>query len=274
MPDLNFDSPESTAFRASQLGVGGMRSYAIGDIHGHLDQLKRVHAYIAADRLTCGDMDAPIVHIGDLVDRGPDSRGVVDYLSAGIAAGESWVVLKGNHDRLFTYFMENPTRQDPILRADLSWLHPGMGGSTTLGSYGVPNASDRPIHKVHGDALHLVPSAHTQFLSALPTHFQRGEVFFAHAGIRPGIALHDQAEDDLLWIREVFLMEKGSHGPLVVHGHTALHAATNYGNRLNVDSGAAYGRALTAVVIEGRDVFKLGENGRQRLLASPDAAFR
>jgi len=205
-----------------------MRSYAIGDIHGHLDQLKRAHALIAADRAFCGDTDAPVVHIGDLVDRGPESCGVIDYLMQGVAAGKNWVVLKGNHDRMFSLFMEEPKRQDPVLRQDLSWLHPRIGGAITLGSYGVDNAGDRPVDKVHADATARVPTAQLRFLKALPTSYRRGEVYFAHAGIRPDVALEDQAENDLVWIRDPFLEYRKPHGPLIVHGHTALQVANHY----------------------------------------------
>jgi serine/threonine protein phosphatase 1 len=251
-----------------------MRSYAIGDIHGHLDQLKRVHGLIAADKAQHGEAEAPVVHIGDLVDRGPESRGVIDYLMRGIEAGENWVVLKGNHDRMFAMFMENPDRQDPVLNPEFSWLHPRLGGAVTLGSYGVDNAADRPIAKVYADATALVPAAHRDFLNDLPTSYRRGEVFFAHAGIRPDVPLDQQREDDLVWIREPFLGHRFSHGPLIVHGHTALQAANHYGHRLNIDSGAGYGRPLSAVVIEGREASLLLEKGRLPLPIVPDAPIR
>jgi len=237
-----------------------MRSYAIGDIHGHLDLLKRAHDRIATDMAQHGA--APIVHVGDLVDRGPDSAGVIEYLRSGIAAGQDWLVLKGNHDRMFTMFLNDPSDQDPGLRHDLSYLHPRIGGGQTLASYGVRNASDRPILPVHAEAVAVVPPAHRSFLQALPTMHHRGDVVFVHAGIRPGIALADQTETDLVWIREPFLMDPVSHGPLIVHGHTAIDAPTHYGNRLNIDTSAAYGGPLTAVVIEGRAVFHLTETGR------------
>lgn len=241
-----------------------MHSYAIGDIHGHLDQLKRLHDRIRADQARHGA--APIVHIGDLVDRGPDSRGVVEYLRAGIAAGENWVVLKGNHDRMFALYLTDHHAQDPGLRADLSWLHPRLGGVATLASYGVAHAGERPLVPVFAEALAAVPASHRTFLESRPTSYQRGAAIFVHAGIRPGIALADQAETDLVWIREPFLSDPRDHGALVVHGHTALDAATHYGNRLNIDSGAAYGGPLSAVVIEERRGFLLTEAGRVALL--------
>ena len=237
-----------------------MHTYAIGDIHGHLDLLHRAHDLIAADAARHGA--APVVHVGDLVDRGPNSAGVIAYLRSGIAEGANWIVLKGNHDRMFTIFLDDPTAQDPGLRADLGWLHPRLGGAATLHSYGVRSPADRPLGPVHADAVAAVPADHIAFLTTRPTLFQRGEAVFVHAGIRPFIPLDQQTETDLVWIREPFLSEPASHGPLIVHGHTALPAATHYGNRLNIDSSAAYGGPLSAVVIEGRAAWLLTENGR------------
>jgi len=240
-----------------------MHLYAIGDIHGHLDLLQAAHDLIADDIARHGP--GPTIHVGDLVDRGPDSRGVIDHLLAGIKRGESWVVLKGNHDRMFARFLRDPNEPEPGLRADLGWLHPKLGGPTTLASYGVEKAADRPVAKVHADAVAAVPQAHLDFLNTRPTLHQAGEAAFVHAGIRPGVALEKQKETDLVWIRDPFLMETRSFGPLIVHGHTAIDAATHYGNRLNLDSGAAYGGPLSAVVIEGREAFLLTPKGRQRL---------
>jgi len=240
-----------------------MHLYAIGDIHGHLGLLKAAHDLIADDMARHGQ--AQVIHVGDLVDRGPNSRGVIDVLIDGLANGADWVVLKGNHDRMFTRFMANPFEPEPGLRAELSWLHPRLGGADTLRSYGVANAGDRPVEKVHADALAAVPRAHLDFLNARPTLHLAGEAVFVHAGIRPGVALEDQKETDLVWIRDPFLTATESFGPLVVHGHTALDAATHYGNRLNLDSSAAYGGPLSAVVIEGREAALLTPQGRQKL---------
>jgi serine/threonine protein phosphatase 1 len=127
---------------------------------------------------------------------------------------------------------------------------------------------------VHAEAVAAVPRAHLDFIESLPTSFARGEVFFAHAGIRPGVALDVQAEDDLCWIRDGFLEDRRDHGPLIVHGHTHLARVTHYGNRVNLDSGAAYGGPLSAVVIEGREVFLLTDQGREVLPITPDAPIR
>jgi serine/threonine protein phosphatase 1 len=243
-----------------------MRTYAIGDIHGHLDLLRDAHDKIARDRSRTGDRDAPVIHLGDLVDRGPDSRGVIEYLRSGQAGGEPWVVLKGNHDRMFAGFLADPSWQDPGLRSDLSWLHPRLGGAATLASYGVRAAGDRPVAPVHAEAVAAVPQTHREFLAGLPTWRKRGDVVFVHAGIRPGVAMEMQAETDLVWIRKGFLEETGDLGVLVVHGHTALDMPKHYGNRVNIDSGAAYGGLLTTIVVEGQDVWTLEDQGRVPLL--------
>ena len=242
-----------------------MRSYAIGDIHGHLDLLLRAHDLIAEDRRQTGDHDAPVIHLGDYVDRGPDCRGVVDHLMQGSVAGQNWVTLKGNHDRMFTRFLNDPKEPEEGLRPDLAWLHPRLGGAATLASYGVKNAMDRPLAPVHAEAVQAVPQSHRDFLASRPTWLQRGDVVFVHAGIRPGIPMPQQKETDLVWIRASFLEDRRDHGFLIVHGHTALDVPTHYGNRVNIDSSAAYGGPLTTVVIEGRDVWVLTDQGRRPL---------
>ncbi len=238
-----------------------MPIYAIGDIHGHLDLLERAHELIAADSARHGA--AQVVHVGDLVDRGADSRGVIDWLMAGAARGEDWVVLKGNHDRMFSLFLHDEPAHDPGLRADLSYLHPRIGGASTLASYGVRAAADRPVAAVHADARAAVPQAHLDWLETRPALHLRDGLVFVHAGIRPGTAFEAQTETDLIWIREPFLSDPRDHGALIVHGHTALDAATHHGNRLNIDSGAAYGGPLSAVAIEeDGTVFLLTPGGR------------
>lgn len=239
-----------------------LRTYAIGDIHGQLDLLKAAHARIAADRARVGDAEAPVVHVGDLVDRGPDSRGVVDFLLRGQLAGNNWVVLKGNHDRMFSLYVQG--LRDPVLRVGLDYLNPRIGGGETLRSYGLPaDASPAEAHAA-------TPAGHRAFLEGLPLYFRRGEVLFVHAGIRPGVALDQQTEDDLCWIRDPFLHYTAPHPWLVVHGHTHRPAAEHCGNRVNLDSSAAYGGPLTAAVFEGREVFVLTARGRARLRPRAD----
>jgi serine/threonine protein phosphatase 1 len=239
-----------------------MRTYAIGDIHGQLERLAEAHDLIARDRAAVGDKVAEVVHVGDLVDRGPDSRGVIDFLIAGGARGAPWVTLKGNHDRMFEGFLGDPDHYDPGLRAGLHWIDPRLGGDETLRSYGVDGARERMLFDLHDDAVRAVPESHRAFLAALPLMHRAGDVLFVHAGIRPGVPLDAQTEDDLLWIRREFLDDPRDHGALIVHGHTPVDAVTHYGNRLNIDTGAGYGRALSTVVIEDARVSLLTQKGR------------
>lgn len=239
------------------------RVYAIGDVHGHLDKLKSAHALIAEDRVRCGDMDALIVHVGDLVDRGPDSRGVIQYLMDGQARGENWVVLKGNHDRMAALFLRDIPMVDHMLLYDFNWFHSRIGGVETLASYGVEVPEGIRTYQLHAAALAAVPKAHRDYLEGLPVMHRVGDLCFVHAGIRPGVALEDQVEDDLIWIRQEFHNSNADHGPLIVHGHTPVDEVTHYGNRLNIDTGAGHGKAIGVVVIEGRVAWLLGAGGRK-----------
>ncbi|RNF34980.1 metallophosphoesterase [Paracoccus methylarcula] len=241
-----------------------MRLYAIGDIHGQLELLKGAHARIMRD----GGRDALIVHVGDLIDRGPDSRGVVEYLSRGQRDGRSWIVTRGNHDRFLANFLRDPDWIDPGLSSPEHWVdHPGLGAAATLASYGVDPTL--PRDRLHAETQRAVPPEDAVFLSSLPLWFLHPLALVVHAGIRPGIDLQDQAELDLVWIRKGFLESDADHGPLVVHGHTAIRSTTHYGNRLNIDGGAAYGRDLCAVVIEPEGAWLLTDEGRAPLLPEP-----
>lgn len=241
-----------------------MPIYAIGDIHGHLDLLERQHDLIAADQARHGA--GTVVHLGDLVDRGANSAGVVEWLRKGQAEGRPWVVLKGNHDRMFALFLTDPRAQDEGLRSDLSWLHPRLGGAATLASYGVRNPGDRPVARVHAEAVAAVPPAHRAWIAGLPVMHRTGDLCFVHAGVRRGVPLDAQAETDLVWIRGTFLTNRDPHDALIVHGHTAIDEATHYGNRVNLDSGAAYGGPLTTAVFDGGEVWRLTPGGRVPIL--------
>jgi len=246
-----------------------MRAYAIGDIHGYLGELERAHALIAEDRARSGDRAAPVIHIGDLCDRGPDTMGVIDFLLAGIGRGEPWRTVKGNHDRMMERFLEDEPRHDPHLVVGMHWLHPRLGGIETLASYGIAIGEDERMTHLHRRVREAVPEAHRAFLSALPCHIEVGDLLFVHAGIRPGVPLAEQTEDDLLWIREPFLSSKADHGWLVVHGHTPSEVVEHHGNRLGIDTGAGFGKPLVPVVIEGRDVWALTEAGRVAVIPDP-----
>ena len=241
-----------------------MRTYAIGDIHGHLELLRAAHDLIARDDAAHGG-GGTLVHVGDLQDRGPDSRGVVDYLMRGQAEGRQWIVLKGNHDRFLPRFARHPGWIDPGLASGRHWLdHPSLGAAETLGSYGV---EIRDHDRTHAETLRAVPQAHLRWLDALPLWHLIPQALFVHAGIRPGVDLARQTEHDLVWIRKGFLDHAGDHGMLVVHGHTPVERVTHFGNRLAIDTGAAYGGPLSVVVFDETGLHLLGEAGREPIPA-------
>ncbi|MDG4648003.1 metallophosphoesterase [Roseibacterium sp. SDUM158017] len=233
-----------------------MTIYAIGDIHGHLDGLLSAHGRVEADRARAGASDAPLVHVGDLVDRGPDSAGVVELLARRVLDDPRVVVLKGNHDAMFAEFLAERPGRWSVSR----YLGENVGGKQTLRSYGVD--PDGPARRAHDAAVAAVPATHRAFLAEMPLTHAAGECLFVHAGIRPGIPVAEQTEDDLIWIRDSFLLDPRDHGVLVVHGHTPVPRAEHHGNRLAIDTGAAWGGPVTAVAIEGREAFVLTDTGR------------
>lgn len=221
--------------------------YAVGDIHGRLDLLLELETAIRADAARRGAARRVIVHLGDYVDRGPESRGVVGHLAAGPGAGFEMVALLGNHERMMLDVLD-------AVEPPGAWL--ANGGGATLASYGVGPVDRRALGAV--DALALgaalrdaLPAAHRAFLRALAPSHREGDFLFVHAGIRPGIALEDQIEDDLLWIREPFLSANTDHGCVVVHGHSIVAAPVFRSNRIGIDTGAFRTGVLTALAIEG-----------------------
>lgn len=239
-----------------------MRIYAIGDVHGQREMLAAAHARIAEDRRRVRDPDAPVVHLGDLVDRGPDSRGVIEDLVAGQARGEPWIALCGNHDRMFASHLGIGAPPEIPFAA---WASESMGGAATCHSYGVRATALIGDLLVRRRLKAAVPEAQIAFLRDLPLTYETPDLLFVHAGIRPGLSLSEQIEHDLLWIRDAFLHDTRDHGRLVVHGHTPVRTPMHCGNRVNLDTGAGFDRALTAAVFEGRDVWILEEDGRRRL---------
>ncbi|MCR9148302.1 MAG: metallophosphoesterase [Rhodobacteraceae bacterium] len=239
--------------------------YAIGDVHGQKSQLEDALALIERD----GGGAAPVVFVGDYADRGADTAGVLDLLIQGRDAGRDWTFLKGNHDRMFEWFMEPEPRHDPYLLTDYYWLHARLGGRETLASYGVDAAPRRRLKDVHADARDRVPQSHLDFLRGLRLSHQNEDFFFVHAGIRPGVALDSQTEEDMLWIRSGFIDHAQMHPKLIVHGHTAVDMPEHQGNRVNLDGGAGYGRPLVPAVFEAGEAWTLGRNGRTPLTPQP-----
>ncbi|TNF22323.1 MAG: serine/threonine protein phosphatase [Rhodobacteraceae bacterium] len=236
--------------------------YAIGDIHGQLAMLRQALDWIEAD----GGAAAQVVFLGDLVDRGPDSAGVLELLCRGIDAGRDWTVLLGNHDRMFRRFLDAGSLHDGRILSGRGWMHPAIGGPMTLASYGVRASEETPTVEILAQARNKVPRRHRDLLARLKTLHREPGLIFVHAGLRPGVPLQAQEEDDLIWIRDEFHVVTTPFEALVVHGHTPVDVPTHYGNRVNLDTGAGYGRPLSVGVFEGGEVFALSSSGRAALL--------
>ena len=202
--------------------------------------------------------DVDIVFLGDLVDRGPDSCGVIQTLIEGIEAGRNWTVIRGNHDQLFLEYIDGG---DPATPGGLSWLNERMGGQETLASYGVEQIERRD----RAEIVSHIPRAHVDFLRHTPLTHQVNDLLFVHAGIRPGVPLAVQNPEDLMWIRKEFHIDPRDHGPLIIHGHTPVKTPQHYGNRVNLDAGAGHGHDLVIAVIRGRSVSLLSEIGETPL---------
>ncbi|MEL7252837.1 MAG: metallophosphoesterase family protein [Pseudomonadota bacterium] len=226
----------------------------VPDIHGHKTQLTRVLALADAHF----GQDAEIVFLGDLVDRGPESFGVIQTLIDGIKAGRNWTVIRGNHDQLFLDYIDGG---DPATPGGLSWLHERMGGRETLASYGVEEIVERD----RANIVSHIPKTHVDFLRNMPLTYKVDDLLFVHAGIRPGVPLADQNPEDLMWIRKEFHIDMRDHGPLIIHGHTPVKTPQHYGNRVNLDAGAGHGHDLVIAAIRGREVSLLSEAGETPL---------
>ena len=223
------------------------RLYVIGDIHGRSDLLDRMAGEIAND-LTARPIAASlVVTVGDYVDRGPDSRGVIERLLRN-PFPTRLIALKGNHEVLLEGFLLNP---------DVAGHWRRLGGLETLQSYGVPvgDVMRGKEYLAAARALaHAVPAEHFDFLGALRTSLTVGKYFICHAGVRPGVPLDRQTEEDLLWIREPFLDSRADFGKIVVHGHTPAEQPELLPNRINVDTGAFMTGRLTCAALDADGV--------------------
>jgi serine/threonine protein phosphatase 1 len=221
----------------------GVRIYAIGDIHGRADLLDRVLNRIDADLAKNPVSNSVEVFLGDYVDRGPDSRQVLDRLVARKRT-HRMVFLKGNHETYLAEFLSNP----PILD---EWQR--IGGLETLMSYGITpsiNADTAAQARLAAAFDQALPESHRQFLGDLQSSFTCGDYYFVHAGVRPGIPLEKQREEDLLWIRREFLLYEKDFSKIVVHGHTPVQQPDIRPNRINIDTGAFATGNLTCLILE------------------------
>jgi serine/threonine protein phosphatase 1 len=229
---------DHTAFNADST-----RLYVIGDIHGRADLLDQIVVKIALDIQQYPGAECLTVTLGDYIDRGPDSRGVLDRLASN-PFSTNYIALKGNHELLFEAFMQDPS-------VGHYWRK--LGGLETIHSYRVPVSAlmTGQGFEEAGKALKLaIPTAHLRFLASLKTSVTIGKFFLCHAGVRPGVSLERQKVDDLLWIREEFLTSTMNFGKIVIHGHSPNEWPEVRPNRINIDTGAFATGRLTCLVVE------------------------
>ncbi len=229
----------------------GCRVYAVGDIHGRLDLLERLLGLIAQDA-EGASRALTLLFLGDYIDRGPSSRGVIERLMAGPPADgplreASWICLRGNHEQAMLEFVEGAN-------SGKAWCI--NGGVATVVSYLGEDA-----HRYTNNRLWLrkefaqaLPPKHLRFLVRLPLSYTLGDYFFVHAGVRPGVALAEQDTSDLLWIRDDFLFWDGEIlEKVIVHGHSQCLKPEVRSYRIGIDTGAYRTDRLTALVLEGTD---------------------
>lgn len=224
----------------------GLRLYAIGDIHGRLDLLRDMHARLARDLVRRRCARFRVIHLGDYVDRGPESAGVVEHLVEFCRDGDA-VCLAGNHDLYVTRFLKDP------VATGAHWLH--FGGVEALASYGIdaamPGLGLRSMKALRKALVAALPPAHLDFFNALPFIERHGDYIFVHAGLRPGVKVERQKPADLTYIREPFLSHAGDFGGVVIHGHTAGDDPVIRPNRIGIDTRAYASGRLTCLVLEG-----------------------
>lgn len=227
---------------SGRIPVGRM-VVAVGDLHGRLDLLERLWPEIEGAARLSSARQRTLVFLGDYIDRGLQSRQLIDRLLAGFA-GFDCVFLKGNHDETLLQFLEDPK---------LGEVWRNFGGVETLNSYGVPHRAGSDWAQTRAEFASQLPHEHLKFFQSLKLTYACGDYLFVHAGVRPGLAIEHQSEHDLLWIREEFLDSTMSFGRIVVHGHTPERKPVVRANRIGIDTGAYLTSVLTALVLEGSD---------------------
>lgn len=222
------------------------RIYAVGDIHGRADLLHEMVERIDDDLYRRPVQHAVEVYLGDYIDRGSDSKAVIDILCRRLVQRNA-VCLRGNHEAILEDFLEDP-------EAVYGWLR--LGALSTLASYGVPLPPPTQLTpvKLHRAFCSTLPRSHVLFLQCLHNVYACGDYLFVHAGIRPGVPLEEQAREDLIWIRDEFLRSTADHGCTVVHGHTPVSYPEIRSNRINIDTGAVFSGRLTCAILEAASV--------------------
>ena len=257
--DAMITLPFATSRKSSPRLPDGVRIYAIGDIHGRADLLDTTLDFIDADLARDPAPQSIEIFLGDYIDRGPASRQVLDQLLERRHSRQT-VFLKGNHETYLTGFLTDPS----ILK---EWQQ--LGGLETLMSYGIAptmNADRAGQARLAAELDRALPKAHRRFLDDLSLSFTCGDFFFVHAGIRPGVALEKQREEDLLWIRGDFLHCEDDFGKIIIHGHTPTAQPDIRANRINIDTGAFASGRLTCLKLKGAEThyYLNGEPAMQR----------
>jgi serine/threonine protein phosphatase 1 len=226
----------------------GMRVYAIGDIHGRDDLFNTLLAKIEADDQQRGPADTHIIFLGDLVDRGPGSSGVIETAMALKASGKNVRFLMGNHEEVFVSVCR---KGDP--KATRFFLR--IGGEETILSYPITRAEymSLDMEQLTERITTLVPKSHIEFVEGFEDQIVIGDYAFVHAGIRPGVALSDQKPSDMRWIREEFIEQRGDLEKVIVYGHTIYDEVEERGSRIGIDTGAYNSGKLTALALEGAE---------------------
>jgi serine/threonine protein phosphatase 1 len=225
----------------------GSRIYAIGDMHGRLDLLQRLRTMIVEDTDRHPTKRKVVVYLGDYVDRGPDSRGVIELLATKPLPGFESVFIKGNHEDSLLQFLTDPG-------VGVSWL--AYGGDAALYSYGVRPPDVRKVDELLAAQqafIEALPPEHLDFLCALKHVHIEGDYAFVHAGFREGVPIKFQTPEDMMWIRNEFLWSEADFGKIVVHGHTIADQPQIRGNRIGIDTGAFATGTLTCLVLEGSE---------------------
>lgn len=227
----------------------GTLIYAVGDIHGCAEQLAQMHAEILKDAKNVPAERRRVIYLGDYIDRGPDSKGVIEYLLKNPLPGFEATYLIGNHEAFLLEYLVD-------VEAGPGWFF--NGGLATLASYGIKaseddTASPQALAEIRRAFEARFPMPHRDFLTKLDFSATEGDYFFVHAGVRPGIALENQSDEDMLWIRDDFLSSEEDFGKVIVHGHTITWEPERRFNRIGIDTGCFASGLLTSLVLEGRE---------------------
>ena len=223
----------------------GLRIYAVGDIHGRLDLLRALYAHIAGEIADSEPARTVEIFLGDYVDRGQHSAGVIEWLTSDTSVADQRICLLGNHEDMLLEALRN-------IEAMPHWL--ANGGVETLLSYDVIPPLDftgAPLTAARRALLAAMPGRHLSFLASLERLAEFPPYLFVHAGIAPGVPLERQDPHDLVWIRAPFLNSYADFGRIVVHGHTPVPEPDVRSNRINIDTGAVFSGRLTCLVLEG-----------------------